>query len=109
MWGGDSVGHTGWTMSALADFLPPVGSDPEDVLEAFAAWAAESGLIWISHGDYVPWRGLTVATLMVPALIANDAERQGWERTAWGTTLTSIGVYAVGSAVGALAAWGGWL
>lgn len=24
------------------------------------AWAAESGLIWISHGDYVPWRGLTV-------------------------------------------------
>jgi poly-gamma-glutamate biosynthesis protein PgsC/CapC len=73
------------------------------------AWAAESTLIWVSHGDYVPWRGLTVATLMVPALIANDAERQGWERTIWGTTLTSIGVYAVGSAVGALAAWGGWL
>ena len=51
MWGGDSVGHTGWTMSALADFLPPVGSDPEDVLEAFATWAAESGRPLYPHQE----------------------------------------------------------
>lgn len=76
---------------------------------SIVAWSVESLLTWISHGDYVPWRGLTVATLMVPALIANDAERQGWERTVWGTTLTSVGVYAVGCAGGALAAWMGWL
>jgi hypothetical protein len=46
-------------------------------------------------GDYVPWRGLTIITLMVPALLANDAQRQGWEKTIWGATLTSLGTFAV--------------
>lgn len=60
---------------------------------ALLAWSAELTITLTTHGDYVPWRGLTVITLMVPALIANDAQRQGWERTAWGTALTGLGVY----------------
>ena len=32
---------------------------------------------------------------MVPALIANDAQRQGWEKTIWGTALTTMGTFAV--------------
>ena len=61
---------------------------------AILGWAAELAVLAASSGDYVPWRGLTVITLMVPALLANDAQRQGWERTAWGAGLTSVGVFA---------------
>lgn len=61
---------------------------------AIISWSAELIVTWLTDGDYIPWRGLTVATLMVPALLANDAQRQGWERTAWGATLTAVGVYA---------------
>ncbi|EOM76160.1 hypothetical protein DW322_18485 [Rhodococcus rhodnii] len=61
---------------------------------ALVAWGAELLVTWATGGDYVPWRGLTVATLMVPALLANDAQRQGWERTIWGAGLTACGVYA---------------
>ncbi|NLU83813.1 poly-gamma-glutamate biosynthesis protein PgsC/CapC [Rhodococcus sp. HNM0569] len=61
---------------------------------AIVSWSAELLVTWMTHGDYIPWRGLTVATLMVPALLANDAQRQGWDRTVWGATLTAVGVYA---------------
>ncbi|MFW0787261.1 poly-gamma-glutamate biosynthesis protein PgsC/CapC [Gordonia sp. CPCC 206044] len=61
---------------------------------AIVSWTAELLVTWYTDGDYIPWRGLTVATLMVPALLANDAQRQGWERTAWGSALTAVGVYA---------------
>jgi len=30
---------------------------------------------------------------MIPALLANDAQRQGVERTLWGATLTTGAVY----------------
>ncbi len=76
---------------------------------AIVAWSAELAVTAATGGDYVPWRGLTVITLMVPALLANDAHRQGWERTLWGATLSSVGVYGVmnlvtaaGIALGAL-------
>ncbi len=76
---------------------------------AIVAWSAELAVTAATGGDYVPWRGLTVITLMVPALLANDAQRQGWERTLWGATLSSVGVYGVmnlvaaaGMALGAL-------
>ncbi len=55
-----------------------------------------------TDGQYTPWRGLTVITLMVPALLANDAQRQGWEKTLWGASLTGVGVYAAMSCVTAL-------
>ncbi|MFD4406192.1 poly-gamma-glutamate synthase PgsB [Nocardia sp. NPDC058499] len=61
---------------------------------AIVAWGAELLVMEFTKGDYVPWRGLTIATLMVPALLANDAQRQGWERTLWGSALTAVGVFA---------------
>jgi poly-gamma-glutamate biosynthesis protein PgsC/CapC len=62
---------------------------------AILGWAAEAAVVAWTGGDYLPWRGLTVITLMVPALLANDAQRQGWEKTAWGATLTALGTFAV--------------
>ena len=62
---------------------------------AVIGWSGELILALVTHREYTPWLGLTVATLMVPALIANDAQRQGWERTIWGTTLVGVGVFAV--------------
>jgi hypothetical protein len=44
-------------------------------------------------GGYVPWPGFAVMTLMVPALLANDAQRQGMERTLWGAGITTLGVF----------------
>ncbi|MEJ7715130.1 MAG: hypothetical protein WKF40_05245 [Thermoleophilaceae bacterium] len=32
-------------------------------------------------------------TLMVPALLANDAQRQGLERTLWGAGISTLAVY----------------
>lgn len=59
------------------------------------AWSAELAIATATGGDYVVWRGLTIMTLMAPALLANDAQRQGWEKTAWGAGLTALGVYGV--------------
>jgi len=78
------------------------------LVSGLVAWPVELLLRSVSHGDYVPWRGLTIATLMVPALIANDAQRQGWERTAFGVGLTCTGVLAVANLGGALTSWLGW-
>jgi len=65
------------------------------LIGAILAWTAELLVTATTDGDYVPWRGLTAITLMVPALLANDAQRQGWEKTLWGAGLTGTGVYAV--------------
>lgn len=62
---------------------------------AIVGWAAEIIVIEVTGGAYVPWRGLAVMTIMVPALLANDAQRQGIERTLWGASLTALGVYAI--------------
>ncbi len=62
---------------------------------AILTWAAELAVIAATDGRYEPWRGLIVITFMVPALLANDAQRQGWEKTLWGAGLTSLGVYSV--------------
>ena len=61
------------------------------LVAAILGWGAE--LLVMATTSYVPWRGLTVVTLMVPALIANDAQRHGVERVAWGAALTACGVY----------------
>jgi poly-gamma-glutamate biosynthesis protein PgsC/CapC len=64
------------------------------LVAAVLGWAAEIAVVAMTDGGYVPWRGLTVMTLMLPALLANDAQRQGWERTAWGAGLTALGTFA---------------
>ncbi|MGD9960871.1 poly-gamma-glutamate biosynthesis protein PgsC [Nocardioides sp.] len=56
----------------------------------------------MSDGLWEPVRGLTVMTVMLPALIANDAQRQGWERTLWGVGLGTLGVFSVTNLVAAL-------
>lgn len=65
------------------------------------AWTCEFVVLWATGGEYLPWRGLTVVTLMVPALLANDAQHQGLERTAWGVGLTTVGVFGVMNLVAA--------
>jgi poly-gamma-glutamate biosynthesis protein PgsC/CapC len=61
---------------------------------AVIAWSTELAVTAASGGRYIPWQGLTIVTFMVPALLANDFQRQGVEKTLWGFGLTSLGVYA---------------
>lgn len=74
---------------------------------AIVGWTTELVLAVLTRQEYIPWLGLTVATLMVPALIANDAERQGWNKTLWGTGLVGIGVFALTNLVAAPLEYGG--
>lgn len=74
---------------------------------AILGWGAEIVLSLVTSGQYIPWLGLTVATLMVPALIANDAQRQGWEKTVWGTLLVGVGVFALTNLIAAPLELGG--
>ena len=73
------------------------------MVSGIVTWAAELLVRSASHDRYVPWRGLTIVTLMAPALIANDAQRQGWERTLWGVALCGTGVLASMNLIGAAA------
>lgn len=68
---------------------------------ALIGWTAELVLRWWTDGLYEPGRGLTVMTLMIPALLANDAQRQGWEKTGWGLGIATAGVYGVTNLVAA--------
>ncbi len=36
---------------ALIDLMPPVGSDPSDVLDAFATWATDGGRPLYPHQE----------------------------------------------------------
>ena len=62
---------------------------------AVLAWTGEVLVTAATDGAFVPWSGFTLMTLMVPALLANDMQRQGIERTAWGVTITTVGVFGV--------------
>ncbi|PVY96363.1 poly-gamma-glutamate biosynthesis protein PgsC/CapC [Actinomycetospora cinnamomea] len=68
---------------------------------AILAWSGELLVAWATGGDVLVWRGLTIMTLMAPALLANDAQRQGWEKTVWGAGLTALGVYGTMNLVSA--------
>lgn len=57
------------------------------------AWTAE--ILVLETTGYLPWTGFILMTLMVPALLANDAQRQGLERTLWGAAISSLAVYGV--------------
>ncbi len=76
---------------------------------ALVAWGLELILRWATDMAYSPWLGLTVAPLLVPALVANDAERQGWANTLWGVAMTTSAVFAVTNLVAAGATAGGLL
>ncbi len=80
-------------MSTLADLLPPVGSDPEDVLDAFATWAAESGrplypqqeeaALALAAGDHVvlatpTGSGKSLVAVAGVLLALNDGRRAVW-------------------------------
>lgn len=65
------------------------------LVAATLAWAAELAIIGVSGGLYHPWQGFNAITLMVPGLLANDAERQGPERTIWGVVLATLSVIVV--------------
>jgi hypothetical protein len=64
---------------------------------------------WLTDGLWEPVRGLTLMTVMLPALIANDAQRQGWERTFWGLGLATAGVLALVNLITFVLLWLGWL
>ncbi len=74
---------------------------------AVIGWTLEAVAVDVSDGSYVPMLGMTIATLMVPALMANDAQRQGWERTAWGVALSAAGVLALTNLTAAGLSWAG--
>jgi poly-gamma-glutamate biosynthesis protein PgsC/CapC len=60
---------------------------------AIVAWSAEIAITTLTGGSFVPWRGFTVIILIVPALLANDAQRQGIEKTVWGVAIVTLGVF----------------
>lgn len=72
------------------------------LMAAILAWSAEAVIVAITNGAYTPWSGFHVITLIVPALLANDAQRQGPYRTLWGAALTTVAVFTVMSYVAAL-------
>lgn len=72
------------------------------LVAAIVAWSGELLITALTDGAYAPWRGFTVITLLVPALLANDAQRQGIERTAWGAAIVALGVFGVVSLLVAL-------
>ena len=65
------------------------------LIGAIFGWAGEVALRTLTNGQYTPWEGFGVITLIVPALIANDAQRQGLYRTFWGVGLAMVGVFTV--------------
>ena len=77
------------------------------LIGAIFGWAGELGLQAFTNGRYAPWQGFNVITLVVPALLANDAQRQGLYRTLWGAGLTAVAVYSAMNLLEAarLAAW----
>ncbi len=79
------------------------------LVSSVVTWSAELVAIALTNEQWIPWRGLTVVTLMVPALVANDAQRQGWEKTLWGVALCGLGVFGAMGIVTAVAMWLGFL
>lgn len=62
---------------------------------AIVTWASEALVARATDGAIQPWKGFVLMSLMIPALLANDAQRQGLERTVWGATIATLGVYGI--------------
>lgn len=63
------------------------------LVASILAWSGEFLLVTVTHERYIPWQGFHAITLMVPALLANDAQRQGIYRTLWGAGITAAAVF----------------
>jgi poly-gamma-glutamate biosynthesis protein PgsC/CapC len=59
------------------------------MVSAILAWPAAELLGRVSYGVFQPWKGFVLMSLMIPALVANDFERQGVEKTFWGATIAT--------------------
>lgn len=64
---------------------------------ALTAWGAE--LLVVLTTGYLPWQGFNVIVLVVPALLANDSERQGIPKTLAGAAVTTACVFLIVNAV----------
>jgi poly-gamma-glutamate biosynthesis protein PgsC/CapC len=62
---------------------------------SLVTWTAEAVVGRVTDGAVQPWKGFILMSLMIPALLANDAQRQGLERTLWGASITTLGVYGL--------------
>lgn len=62
---------------------------------AVIAWTGEIFVALATSGEFIPWRGFHVITLMIPALLANDSERQGPARTLLGAALSTASVFCL--------------
>lgn len=60
---------------------------------AIVTWTAEVLVTQWSNGAFQPWKGFVLMSLMIPSLLANDAERQGLEKTLWGSAICTFAVY----------------
>lgn len=60
---------------------------------SIVCWTAETVVITATNGAVQPWKGFVLISLMVPSLLANDAQRQGPERTLWGAGIATLVVY----------------
>ena len=69
---------------------------------ALIGWTVDICVRLVTDGRYEPGLGLPLMILMVPALIADDAQRQGWGRTVLGVGLSTSGVYGVVNLLSAL-------
>ena len=58
-------------------------------------WTAEEIVTHVSNGAFQPWKGFVLMSMMIPALLANDAQRQGVEKTLWGAAIATGAVYGV--------------
>ena len=72
------------------------------VCGAIIAWGSELVIRAFTADAYIPWQGFTLITLMVPALLANDAQRQGLERTVWGAAITTLCVFGAMNVLAAM-------
>ena len=64
-------------------------------------WSAEAVVSALTDGAFQPWKGFVLMSLMIPALLANDAQRQGLEKTLWGAGIATAAVYGVMNLVSA--------
>jgi hypothetical protein len=61
--------------------------------------------IAVSGVNYVPWAGFTAITPAIVALLANDAQRQGPQRTFIGVGIATVAVFIVMLAVSIVHNW----
>lgn len=75
------------------------------LVAAVVGWVLEVVLLYLLNETYVPWRGMTVATLMIPAMVANEAQRQGWLKTVIGTSTSAVITVVVMGVITLVLSW----